>query len=195
MGDGQWTGSDDAFEYGRGLLSDGEVALRELRDSDLSALARWWNSPDWAALQQLIVKPRPEASVVEMFREWSINKPRGDAGFSVVDAASGELLGHLTLFGGALPERSASFAIMISPDHVGRGVGPRATRLALSYGFRELGLNRIELRVWGFNTRAIRAYEKAGFIQEGRRREAVFHDGAFHDELMMSVLASEYFGQ
>ena len=51
-----------------------------------------------------------------------------------------------------------------------------------------------ELRVWAFNTRAIRAYEKSGFVLKGRRREAVFHDGKFHDELVMSVLAADYFG-
>ena len=194
MSDARWTSSDDAAEYGRGLLSDGKVALRELRDADVGELARWWNDSEWAALQQKIVKPRPEASVEEMFRGWSANKPLGDTGFSVVDAGSGELLGHVTLYGASLPERAASFAIMVGPDHVGRGVGPRATRLALSYGFRELGLNRVELRVWAFNTRAIRAYEKSGFVREGRRREAVFHDGTFHDELIMSVLAADYFG-
>lgn len=193
MTDGQWGASDDAYGYGRALLSDGEVALRELRESDLGELARWWNDPEWAALQQRVVKPRPEASVEEMFRSWSTNKPSGDCGFSVVDAGSGQLLGHLTLFGAALPERAATFAIIIGPAHVGRGVGPRATRLALSYGFRELGLNRIELRVWAFNTRAVRAYEKSGFVHEGRRRDAVFHDGNFHDELLMSVLSRDFF--
>ena len=160
MGNAQWSSSDDAAEYGRGLLSDGEVALRELRDADLASLIDWWNRPEWAALQQRVIKPRPDAPIEEMLRGWSANKPLGDAGFSIVSVASGELLGHLTLFGAVLPERAATFAIMIGPDHVGRGIGPRATRLALSYGFRELGLNRIELHAWAFNTRAIRAYEK-----------------------------------
>lgn len=189
----QWGSSDEAFEYGARLLDDGVVALRALRDSDLSMLATWWNNPAWAALQQLIVKPRPDAPVEDMVREWSANKPIGDTGFSVADAKTGALFGHLTLFGANLPARAATFAILIGPEFVGRGIGTRATRLALSYGFRELGLNRIELHVWAFNTRAIRAYEKAGFVTEGRRRQAVFHDGRFHDELIMSVLADEFF--
>jgi RimJ/RimL family protein N-acetyltransferase len=194
VSDARWTTSDDAAGYGSGLLSDGVAALRPLRESDLDELTSWWNSPEWAALQQRVIKPRPAAPIAEMFREWSANKPLGDTGFSIADAASGTLLGHLTLFGASLPERAASFAVMVGPEHTGRGIGPRATRLALSYGFRELGLNRIELHVWAFNTRAIRAYEKAGFIVEGCRREAVFHDGQFHDELIMSVLAREFFG-
>ena len=195
MDEAQWTSSDDAFEYGRSLLTDGVVALRALRETDLGLLVAWWNAPEWAALQQKIVKPRPDAPIEQMFRDWSANKPLGDAGFSIADASTGDLLGHLTIYGATLPERAASFAILIAPEHVGRGIGPRATRLALSYAFRELGLHRVELHAWAFNTRAIRAYEKAGFVIEGRRREAVFHDGRFHDELIMSVLASEYFAR
>lgn len=191
MSGSHWSSSDDAFEYGGALLTDGEILLRPLREDDLASLVAWWNDPAWAALQQRIIKPRPGAGIEEMFRSWSENRTPGDAGFSIV-SRGGELLGHLTLYGGAVPERAASYAIIVGPDHVGRGIGTRATRLALSYGFRELGLNRIELRVWAFNTRAIRAYEKAGFVVEGRRREAVFHDGAFHDELLMSVLARDH---
>ena len=193
MSDASWASTDEALEYGSRLLTDGEITLRALQDADLTELIAWWNRPEWASLQQLVVKPRPEATLEEMFRNWSVNKPRGDAGFSIVRQGSGELLGHLTLYGASLPERAASFAILVGPDHIGRGVGPRATRLALAYGFRELGLNRIELHVWAFNTRAIRAYEKAGFVVEGRRREAVFHDGTFHDELVMGVLARDFF--
>jgi len=60
------------------------------------------------------------------------------------------------------------------------------------YGFLELGLNRVGLNVWAYNDRAIAAYRKAGFVEEGRTREAVWHDGRFHDELSMGLLASEW---
>jgi len=192
VSEAQWSSSDEASEYGGRLLTDGEITLRALTESDIPSLVAWWNRPEWAGLQQRIIKPRPDGPIEEMFRNWSANKPLGDSGFSIVSNDSGELFGHLTLYGASLPERRASFAILIGPDHVGHGIGPKATQLALSYGFRELGLNRIELHAWAFNTRAIRAYEKAGFTIEGRRREAVFHDGRFHDELMMSVLARDY---
>jgi len=192
MTEAQWSSSDDAAGYGARLLTDGEITLRALQEPDLRLLATWWNDPEWAALQQRVIKPRPDAAIEEMFRDWSENKPSSDVGFSIVSSHGGELLGHLTLYGMSLPERCASFAILLGPDHVSQGIGLRATRLALTYGFRELGLNRIELRVWAFNTRAIRAYEKTGFVVEGRRREAVFHDGRFHDELIMSVLARDH---
>ena len=193
MSTSQWTSSDEASEYGGRLLSDGRVALRALEEADLNQLVAWWNSPDFAALQQRVVKPRPVLSLAAMFRDWSSNPPVGNTGFSIVAADSGELLGHLTIHGADARDRCADFAIILGPDQVGRGIGPRATRLALAYAFRELGLNRVQLHAWAFNTRAVRAYEKAGFVVEGRRREAVFHDGRFHDELLMGVIARDFF--
>jgi RimJ/RimL family protein N-acetyltransferase len=42
------------------------------------------------------------------------------------------------------------------------------------------------------NPRAIRAYEKIGFVHEGRMRQADYHDGRYFDILLMSVLHSEW---
>jgi RimJ/RimL family protein N-acetyltransferase len=65
-------------------------------------------------------------------------------------------------------------------------------RLMLRYGFDTLNLNRIFLRVFASNPRAIRSYEKADFIHEGRMREAEFRNGQYVDVLLMSVLRSEW---
>jgi RimJ/RimL family protein N-acetyltransferase len=53
-------------------------------------------------------------------------------------------------------------------------------------------LNRIFLRVYETNPRAIRSYEKAGFVHEGRMRQAEFKDGEYFDVFLMSVLRSEW---
>jgi RimJ/RimL family protein N-acetyltransferase len=187
-----WIGAADARHYGSGLLEGERVRFRPLEDGDLDDLVRWWRDPSWAVLQQLIAKPRPAASVREMFREWSASERAGDVGFSVVDRESGALVGHVTLFGAALPVRAATLAVMIGSEHVGNGFGTDAVRLLTDYGFREMGLNRIELRVHAFNDRARAVYGRVGYVEEGVRRDATFHDGLFHDEVVMSVLAREW---
>ena len=63
--------------------------------------------------------------------------------------------------------------------------------MLLRYGFGELGLHRIELSVTGYNLRAIATYRRAGFVEEGRRRSAIFRSGAWHDEVRMAILACE----
>ena len=187
-----WTTSADARRYGSTLLQGDRVRFRALEDHDLPDLVRWWRDPEWSVLQQMIVRPRPDVPVTEMFRSWSSSERGGDVGFSVVDRESDVLVGHVTLFGGALPVRAATLAVMIGSEHVGQGFGTDAVRVLTDYGFREMGLNRIEIRVHAFNDRAQAVYRRIGYRQEGVRRDATFHDGRFHDEVVMSVLAHEW---
>lgn len=190
-----WSTSADARRYGSTLLEGDRVRFRALEDPDLADLVRWWRDPEWSVLQQMVVRPRPDVPVTEMFRSWSSSERGGDVGFSVVDRESDVLVGHVTLFGGALPVRAATLAVMIGSEHVGQGFGTDAVRVLTDYGFREMGLNRIEIRVHAFNDRAQAVYRRIGYRQEGVRRDATFHDGRFHDEVVMSVLAREWTGR
>jgi diamine N-acetyltransferase len=72
------------------------------------------------------------------------------------------------------------------------GYGTDVMRLLLQHGFDTLNLNRVYLRVFANNLRAIRCYEKAGFVLEGRLRQAHFQNGEYLDILLMSVLRSEW---
>jgi catechol 2,3-dioxygenase-like lactoylglutathione lyase family enzyme len=64
-------------------------------------------------------------------------------------------------------------------------------RVLVDYGFTELGLHRIQLTVNGDNPAAIAAYRKAGFVEEGRRREAFYRGGRWIDHVQMGILARE----
>ncbi len=190
----EWNTVEDAQAYASSLLEDEAIVLRESEAEDFRKLAEWWNDPHWAVLQQRVIKPRQTASLVDLFNSWSQNQTNtGDVGFSIFEKASGSFIGHITLYGGVLPHRSSSMAMIIGPSWVGQGLGTRAVKLMTSYGFRELGLHRISLRVASFNPRAQRAYEKAGFSVEGRERDSFFHDGVFHDEVIMGLLDREFF--
>jgi len=190
-----WSDAGDPQRYGAGILQGERIRLRALEDGDLPDLVRWWRDPEWAVLQQLTARPRPEADVVEQFRKWSANEEAGSVGFCVTDRTSGQLLGHVTLYGARLLTRAATLTVMIGSEHVGAGYGTDAVRTLVDYGFREMGLNRIELRVFAYNARARAAYAKVGFVEEGVLRETVFHDGAFNDEIVMSVLARDWFAR
>jgi RimJ/RimL family protein N-acetyltransferase len=60
------------------------------------------------------------------------------------------------------------------------------------YGFRVLNLNRIELTVYAGNEPAIRAYRRAGFVQEGRARQVFYRNGVYEDALRFGILRSEW---
>ncbi|MDK1386936.1 GNAT family protein [Sinorhizobium sp. 8-89] len=93
-------------------------------------------------------------------------------------------------------DRRASMAIGIYDSALlGRGFGSEAINLLLKHAFGSMGLHRIGIRVLSYNERAIRAYEKSGFVVEGREREAALVNGAWHDDVMMGLLDHEFLGK
>jgi hypothetical protein len=64
-------------------------------------------------------------------------------------------------------------------------------RRRLSAGW-SAAAGRSRTRPAPFNPAGIRAYQKAGCTEEGRRRQAVLHDGRWYDEVLMSILDHEW---
>lgn len=112
---------------------------------------------------------------------------------AVVDNASGALVGEVVLNQWDPAANSCNFRTLFGPAGRGRGLGTEAARLIVGYGFERLRLHRIDLDVFAFNPRAKRAYEKVGFVVEGVRRDAFRFDGEYTDEILMAILAPEWF--
>ncbi len=74
----------------------------------------------------------------------------------------------------------------------GQGYGSEAIKWALRFGFRHCNLHRIEIGGFGYNTGALRLYEKLGFKMEGRKRDFFWHDGAYWDLVGLSMLEEEW---
>jgi RimJ/RimL family protein N-acetyltransferase len=105
----------------------------------------------------------------------------------------GSPIGHVRLDRVDLRDRRANLAIGIEDfARLGKGLGTETIELIQQYAFGELGLHRLSVRVVDYNHRAIRAYEKCGFVVEGREREAAFVDGQWHDDVMMGILDRDY---
>jgi RimJ/RimL family protein N-acetyltransferase len=189
-----WT-TDRAASYGTELLTGELVRLRATTEADLPLLDQWWHDPAVAALQQATVRPGPPGTATERFRGWSANDTDGAAGFSVEETGTGDLAGHVTLWGATARTRSSTLALMLGPAARGRGLGTATVALTLRYAFAEMGLHRVGLSAWAFNERALRAYRACGFVEEGRRREVVLHGGRWHDEVLMSVLDREWWAR
>lgn len=77
-------------------------------------------------------------------------------------------------------------------EYWSKGFGAEAMRMVARYAFEELGLHRLSLNVFSYNTRAIRSYEKVGFKVEGKVREAVHRDGQRWDVVFMGLLREDF---
>lgn len=89
--------------------------------------------------------------------------------------------------------RSAEIGIMIGEkEYWDQGYGSEAMRRMCQYGFEELNLHRIYLRVFEGNNRGKRAYQKIGFVYEGTMREARYHRGRYWGVDFMSIIKTEW---
>lgn len=91
-----------------------------------------------------------------------------------------------------MQNRGAKMGISIRPEDQGKGYGSEAIQWALEWAFVHAGLHRVALTVAEWNGRAIKVYEKLGFVLEGRMREALWKEGRWWDLLYMGVLSREW---
>ena len=103
------------------------------------------------------------------------------------------LIGEIRLDNLDPADRRATLAVGIfDSQKLGHGLGTEAMDLVLAYAFDRLGLHRIGVRVLSYNHRAIRAYERCGFVIEGTERQSAYVDGDWHDDVIMGLLAHEF---
>lgn len=103
----------------------------------------------------------------------------------------GAAVGVASLFDFDYLARHAEAGISLSPEARGRGIGTAAIVELVRFGFARRNLHRIHLQAIASNVAAIRAYEKAGFVIEGRQREHAWVRGAYEDIVRMGILRSE----
>jgi RimJ/RimL family protein N-acetyltransferase len=175
------------------LIYGDRIRLRHVEREDLPRFVEWLNDPEVRhGLAMYLPLSRAEE---EDWFENTLKRDQDERPLAIeVDGAEGlSLVGNCGFFNLEWRVRSAELGIFIGDKAFwNRGYGTEAMRLLLRHGFGTLNLNRIYLRVFDDNPRAIRAYEKAGFAHEGRMRQAEYHDGRYLDVLLMSVLKSEW---
>ena len=166
------------------------IYFSPVEPEDEPLLRRWINDPaNWRGLMHR----GPVNSCRE--REWldSLGRDGKDYVFGVVLREGDRVIGVTGLHNVQSVARKATFGINIGDRAFqNKGYGTEATLLCLRYGFEELNLNRIALSVFSNNPRAIRCYQKAGFVQEGCLRQAVYRNGQYEDEYRFAVLRADW---
>jgi RimJ/RimL family protein N-acetyltransferase len=81
--------------------------------------------------------------------------------------------------------------LAVHPTYRGRRVADDAARLLQHHLIRELGFHRIELEVYGFNERAQRHAERAGFVREGVKRKAYAGADGWIDGVLYALVAED----
>lgn len=169
------------------------VALGPLDRSIISLQTRWIN--DFATTRTLGADAQPRSEAAH--ERWYERMTSGERiTFAVYDLADMAPVGSVGLF--AIDRRNGTCELgvgILEPERRGQGLGTEAVVLITDYAIRDLGMHNVHLATLAFNIAGIRAYEKAGFREYGRRREAWLHNGRWWDIVYMEVLAPEWLQQ
>lgn len=171
------------------------VTLREFRAEDISGIRAWVT--DNAVIRSLsgtFLRPQ----TWEMTEQYLRNLLEGNAGgvnFVIAQRDSLKYLGQINLMMVDTTARKAELAIVLLPEHQGCGYAREALALLLKYAFDEMNLNRVYLKVYEDNVRAIALYERMGFTREGRLRQEMYREGRYWDIVLMGLLRPDYYGK
>ena len=164
------------------------VTIRPITEADTDNIIRWRNAP--SVVEHFIYRTPLTA---EAHLNWLHSRVEtGDvAQFIIMDGETP--VGSVYLRDIDRQNQKCEYGIFIGEESCrGKGIGSAAAKLALDYAFDELGLNRVYLRVFADNKRAIKSYENAGFRREGTFREDVIIDGVGYDMVFMGILKKEW---
>ena len=167
------------------------VRLAAPNPGDHLIMAKWSENTEFNRMGDFQASPLRGAEGWKDFDE--MMKKRDNAfSFRIRTLSDDKLIGFLVL-NISWSNQVAQVGIGIGePDYWGHGYGSDAMRLAVDYSFRELGMYKVTLGVFSYNPRAIRAYEKVGFVHESRQRAVLYHDGQRFDMLEMGILRPEW---
>jgi RimJ/RimL family protein N-acetyltransferase len=182
-------GEDGKDDFGR-VRSPFEgtlVRLRAVEEQDLAAINEGIWDPE-VTQQMSITWPEALAQTTQF---WDSIRSSGSDILLAIETLAGEFVGSVGLHGIDARNRQAELGIWIARPYWDKGYGTDAVRLATRFGFREMNLQRVFLRVYETNPRGRRAYEKVGFKEEGRLRRSQFIDGQYVDVVVMGLLAED----
>ncbi|WP_241038046.1 GNAT family N-acetyltransferase [Blastococcus litoris] len=170
-------------------LEAGPFRLRPWRPDDLEALWSAFQDPEIRMWNGGGVATREDALALLGRRA---GRYPDHVSWAVVDPASDELLGSVSLHSIDPVGTDGQVGYWTSPAARGRGVAVAAVDAVCRWAFGTLPVDRIELFHAVENTASGRVAEKAGFVQEGRsRRSYRYGDGVKHDELLWARLADD----
>jgi RimJ/RimL family protein N-acetyltransferase len=165
-----------SVELRRAKASDADFLLELLADEDV----RQFLGPRTAAKRGDVLEEIDRSlAEPERFGRFVIEldaEPAGMLGFHVANERS--RIARL--------ERLA-----IHPRFRGRRLADEAARKFQRLLLEELGYHRLELEIYAFNERACAHAERAGFVREGRKRQAYLKDGEWVDSVLYALLAED----
>lgn len=160
--------------------------------NDYLLTTKWMNEDDEiAANNGFLSSSLNEEKVAKKLEQWDTS----EAAFSIVLQENNQLIGNISFFNQSSPVIGAEMGVYIAENYRGKGYGKQAITLMLKHAFETLNYQHVHISVYSYNTKAMQTYASLGFKHAGKWRKAKYHQGQFHDIILMDILKEEYFNK
>lgn len=168
-----------------------KINLRGIEKEDYTErMYKWANDPEFNRYLSHGLRPTTVVMMERLYEEL-INKE--NVIFAIVGKKTEETIGLTGLHHFKWQIRSAEYTIHIGEKNFwGSGTAREATDFIIRYAFGTLNLKKIWLGVNEANIKAVKFFEKAGFVHEGKLRAEIFNENRYCNSIRMSILKEEY---
>ena len=167
------------------MIETERLQLRLVDNSDTSDIVRWRNNKD--IMDHLFAY---KGITIEQHENWYNHYINSNVRIELmmVEKTSGIKIGTVGLSQIDHINQKAEYGILIGEiQNRGKGYAKEGSKAIINYGFNELNLIKIYLKVFLDNMSAINLYKKLGFVKEGVLVKDIYKNGKFKDVLIMSI--------
>ena len=173
------------------MIEGKKVRIRAIEKTDIDEIMKWVNDPE--VIDNLLMRYPVSRYQEEKWIEKALNDSNVRNKVFAIETKDGVYLGGIGLHAINWENRNAEVGIVIGKkEHWNKGYGTDAMMTVLDFAFNRMNLHRVSLRVYDFNLRGIKSYEKCGFKKEGILREDLYAHGKYHDTIIMGILKGEF---
>jgi RimJ/RimL family protein N-acetyltransferase len=172
-------------------LTGGGVTLRELRVDDAESLFSLLSA---GPVGRFILPPPGTVERFSHFIAWTHHQQ--EAGrhlcFGIVPEGGEKAVGLIQVRREGPRDSTAEWGFVIAQQYWGTGLFVRAAGLVLDFLFGAAALHRLEARTVVANDRGNGVLRKLGAVREGTLRDGLCRDGHYHDQVLWSILSSDW---
>lgn len=171
------------------MLEGKNIILKPVEFEDLEFLLSLINNQELAYWEGRNEKTK----TLKEQEEWFLKNKNSKERFIIQDKNTGEYFGYLTFVVRDVISNAAHIALKLTSNSRNKGVGTDSLKLIMSYAFNKLNIHRLFTHIIEYNEASLKLFLKCNWQVEGKLRKAIYMNGQYHDNILVSILRDEYY--